>query len=98
MVETQARIGTAIQVDGLTKRYGTQKAVDSLSLVVPEGSIFGLLGENGAGKTTTIQMLLGLVRPDAGNCRYLASTRCVRVLMCGDGRVTYQNRPCCMTG
>ena len=71
MVETQARIGTAIQVDGLTKRYGTQKAVDNLSLVVPEGSIFGLLGENGAGKTTTIQMLLGLVRPDAGQLQVL---------------------------
>ncbi len=71
MVETQVRIGTAIQVDGLTKRYGTQKAVDNLSLVVPEGSIFGLLGENGAGKTTTIQTLLGLVEPDTGQLQVL---------------------------
>jgi ABC-2 type transport system ATP-binding protein len=66
MIEAQARIGTAIQVEGLTKRYGNQTAVDGLSLTVPEGSIFGLLGENGAGKTTTIQTLLGLVKPDAG--------------------------------
>jgi ABC-2 type transport system ATP-binding protein len=66
MIETQARIGNVIQIEGLTKRYGTQRAIDGLSLVVPEGSIFGLLGENGAGKTTIIQTLLGLVRPDAG--------------------------------
>jgi ABC-2 type transport system ATP-binding protein len=71
MIETQARIGAVIQVEGLTKRYGTQKAVDGLSLTVPEGSIFGLLGENGAGKTTTIQTLLGLVRPDGGRTEVL---------------------------
>ena len=66
MVDTQARIESVIQIEGLTKRYGSQKALDGLSLTVPEGSVFGLLGENGAGKTTTIQTLLGLVRPDAG--------------------------------
>ena len=71
MIEAQARIGTAIHVEGLTKRYGNQKAVDGLSLTVPEGSIFGLLGENGAGKTTTIQTLLGLVKPDAGKIEVL---------------------------
>jgi ABC-2 type transport system ATP-binding protein len=63
---TQVQAGSVIRVDGVTKRYGRQVAVDNLSLSVPEGSIFGLLGENGAGKTTTIQMLLGLVRPDSG--------------------------------
>jgi ABC-2 type transport system ATP-binding protein len=71
MIEAQARIGTAILIEGLTKRYGNQKAVDGLSLTVPEGSIFGLLGENGAGKTTTIQTLLGLVKPDAGRTEVL---------------------------
>jgi len=71
MIETQARIGAAILVEGLTKRYGNQKAVDGLSLMVPEGAIFGLIGENGAGKTTTIQTLLGLVRPDAGRTEVL---------------------------
>src|SRR5271170_2303118 len=71
MVEVQARIGTVIEVEGLTKRYGAQKAVDGLSLTVPEGAIFGLLGENGAGKTTTIQTLLGLIRPDAGRAEVL---------------------------
>src|SRR5271170_6784533 len=66
MIQIQAQAGVVIRVEGLTKRYGSQMAIDGLSLSVPEGSIFGLLGENGAGKTTTIQMLLGLVKPDAG--------------------------------
>jgi ABC-2 type transport system ATP-binding protein len=66
MNHMQARAGVAIQSEGLVKRYGQQTAVDHLSLTVPEGSIYGLLGENGAGKTTTIQMLLGLLRPSSG--------------------------------
>ena len=66
MIESQARAGVVIGIEGLTKRYGRQIAVGGLSLAVPQGSIFGLLGENGAGKTTTIQMVLGLVKPDGG--------------------------------
>ena len=66
-----ADAGAVIRVQGLIKRYGQSAAVDGLSLSVPEGSIFGLLGENGAGKTTTIQMLLGLVKPDAGQVEVL---------------------------
>ena len=57
---------TVIQTDGLTKRYGRVLAVDELSLNVPRGRIFGLLGPNGSGKTTLMSMLLGLVRPTAG--------------------------------
>ena len=57
---------TVIQTDGLTKRYGRVLAVDGLSLDVPRGRIFGLLGPNGSGKTTLMSMLLGLVRPTAG--------------------------------
>ena len=71
MIEAQARIGAVIQIEDLTKRYGNQKAIDGLSLAVPEGSIFGLLGENGAGKTTTIQTLLGLITPDGGRTEVL---------------------------
>jgi len=71
MIQIQAQAGVVIRVEGLTKRYGSQTAVEGLSLVVPEGSIFGLLGENGAGKTTTIQMLLGLVKPDGGRLEVL---------------------------
>ena len=58
---------TIIQTDGLTKRYGRVMAVDGLSLNVPRGRIFGLLGPNGSGKTTLMSMLLGLVRPTAGS-------------------------------
>ena len=58
---------TVIQTNGLTKRYGRVLAVDGLSLSVPRGRIFGLLGPNGSGKTTLMSMLLGLVRPTAGS-------------------------------
>jgi len=71
MIQGQIQTGPVIQIQGLIKRYGNQTAVDGLSLSVPEGSIFGLLGENGAGKTTTIQTLLGLVKPDAGRVEVL---------------------------
>jgi ABC-2 type transport system ATP-binding protein len=50
----------------LTKRFGSQAAVDRLNLEVYEGDIFGFLGPNGAGKTTTMRMIVGLVRPTAG--------------------------------
>jgi ABC-2 type transport system ATP-binding protein len=56
----------AISIDRLTKRYGATLAVDDLSLDIPQGSIFGLLGTNGAGKTTTFKCLLGLARPTEG--------------------------------
>ena len=56
-----------IQTNGLTKRYGRVLAVDELSVDVPRGRIFGLLGPNGSGKTTLMSMLLGLVRPTAGS-------------------------------
>lgn len=56
----------AIRIDRFTKRYGKVTAVEDLSLEVPKGSIFGLLGQNGAGKTTTIRMIVGLLRPDSG--------------------------------
>lgn len=61
----------AIVTDKLTKRYGERVAVDALSLCVERGEVFGFLGPNGAGKTTTIAMLLGLVRPSAGQALVL---------------------------
>jgi ABC-2 type transport system ATP-binding protein len=63
--------GAVIRTQELTKLYGRQVAVSKLSLEVPEGSVFGLLGENGAGKTTTIQSLLGLVQPSSGRVEVL---------------------------
>jgi len=56
----------AIQTFNLTKRYGSLIAVDTLSLQIRRGEVFGLLGPNGAGKTTAINMLCGLLRPDSG--------------------------------
>ena len=55
-----------IQTSALTKRYGHILAVDQLTLEVPRGRIFGLLGPNGSGKTTTIGMLLGSGAADLG--------------------------------
>lgn len=55
-----------IQLDNLQKRFGSRVAVENLSLEIPEGAIYGLLGHNGAGKSTTIGMMLGQVIPDAG--------------------------------
>jgi ABC-2 type transport system ATP-binding protein len=56
----------AIDVRGLTKKYGTRAVVDQVDLQVPKGTICGFLGPNGSGKTTTIRMLCGLLKPDAG--------------------------------
>ena len=59
----------ALELVGLSKSFGDQRAVDDLSLTVPQGSFFGLLGPNGAGKTTSISMAVGLLRPDCGTAR-----------------------------
>jgi ABC-2 type transport system ATP-binding protein len=59
--------GLAIDVRGLTKRYGGRAVVDDVSLQVRTGRICGFLGPNGSGKTTTIRMLCGLLTPDAGS-------------------------------
>lgn len=61
----------AIELTGLTKRFGEKVAVDDLHLTVPEGSFYGLVGPNGAGKTTTLSMATGLLTPDAGHARIL---------------------------
>ncbi len=59
----------AIEVDGLTKKFGSFVAVNNISFTVPRGEIFGFLGPNGAGKTTTIRMLLGLLTPTSGSAK-----------------------------
>jgi ABC-2 type transport system ATP-binding protein len=61
----------AVVVDGLTKGYDGQLAVDGLSFTVDRGEVFGLLGPNGAGKTTTVETLEGYRKPDGGAVRVL---------------------------
>jgi ABC-2 type transport system ATP-binding protein len=61
----------AVEVHGLTKRFGSRTAIDDVDLLVPRGSVFGYLGANGAGKTTLIRVLLGLTRADSGTMALL---------------------------
>jgi ABC-2 type transport system ATP-binding protein len=58
-----------IQVDNLTKRYGSVTAVNEVSFSVERGEVFGILGPNGAGKTTTVEMIEGLRKPDSGSIK-----------------------------
>ena len=58
-----------IEAEELTKKYGTQIAVNNLTLRIQEGEVFGFLGPNGAGKTTTLLMFLGLTEPTSGKVR-----------------------------
>src|SRR5262245_22630052 len=55
-----------ISLQRLTKRFGTQTAVDALSFEIPAGQIVGFLGPNGAGKSTTLKMLTGMIEPSEG--------------------------------
>jgi ABC-2 type transport system ATP-binding protein len=63
----------AVATQGLTKRFGSQVAVDTVDLAVPRGAVYGFLGPNGSGKTTTIRLLLGLISPTAGGHELLGS-------------------------
>lgn len=65
------RVGSAVVVSGLVKRYGGRTAVQGLDLVAPRGRLTALLGPNGAGKTTTVECCEGLRRPDGGEVRVL---------------------------
>jgi ABC-2 type transport system ATP-binding protein len=59
----------AVAITNLSRRFGTKTALHDVSLYVPRGSVFGLVGENGAGKTTLIKHILGLLRAEAGSVR-----------------------------
>ncbi len=61
----------AVETAGLTRDFGSFRAVDHIDLAVPAGSLYGFLGPNGAGKSTTIKCLTGLLRPTAGTMRIL---------------------------
>ena len=61
----------AVETRGLTRDFGSFRAVDGIDLAVPAGSLYGFLGPNGAGKSTTIKCLTGLLKPSAGSMRIL---------------------------
>jgi len=61
----------AVEISGLTKRFGDVRALDGLDLTVEAGSVAGFLGPNGSGKSTTLRILLGLLRADGGSARLL---------------------------
>ena len=68
MARAAAGKGNAmISLNQLTKHYGTQVAVENLSLEIPDGQIVGFLGPNGAGKSTTLKMLTGMIEPTSGS-------------------------------
>ena len=60
-----------VEVDGLTKRYGRELAVDRVDFTLRAGTVTGFLGPNGAGKSTTLRMMVGLTAPTAGEARIL---------------------------
>jgi len=59
----------AVELAGVTKTFGEVTAVDDLSLIVPQASVFGFIGPNGSGKTTTIRMIVNIFYPDTGDIR-----------------------------
>ena len=67
--------GNMLEITGLTRRYGTRVAVDSISFHVARGECVGLLGPNGAGKTSTLAMLSGIASPDAGQIQVAGANR-----------------------
>ena len=71
-----------LEVENLVKTYGSFRAVDGISFVVPRGKVVGFLGPNGAGKTTTIQMLLGVMLTNAGTIRYFGKDFAAHRLEC----------------
>jgi len=71
MLDIENSADCVIRLEGLTKRFKSNTALDRVSLEVPPGVVFALLGENGAGKTTAIRIMLGLLDADAGHSRVL---------------------------
>lgn len=64
----------SLRINNISKIFGTNRAVDNLSLEIPQGQIYGFLGANGAGKTTTFRMILGILAPTEGNATWDGGT------------------------
>ena len=73
-----------LSIRNLSKSFGQQQIIKNLNMSVPEGSVFGFIGQNGAGKTTTMKMVLGLLQPDQGEILARAGSFC-RVLFLSAG-------------
>lgn len=65
----------AVEIENVTKRFGSHTAVDQLNLSVPTGTIYGFIGPNGSGKSTTLRMIMRILHPDEGNIRVLGSEK-----------------------
>ena len=74
MTITTTAAAPAVSVSGLTKRFGRITAVDGITLDIPSGGVYGLLGPNGSGKTTLLSLLAGFLRPTAGRIALLGQT------------------------
>ena len=61
----------AIELNGVTKRFGAKVAVNKVNLTVPQGQVYGLIGPNGAGKTTTFSMMCGFLHPTSGSLKVM---------------------------
>ena len=59
----------AIEIKGLTKNFGAKQALSGLNMTVPEGAIYGFIGENGSGKSTTEKIICGLIKPSGGTIK-----------------------------
>jgi ABC-2 type transport system ATP-binding protein len=81
----------AIEIRGLTRRFGDVTAVDALTLDVPRGTLFGLVGPDGAGKTTTLRMLAGVLRPTAGDA-LMGGSSIARDPEAVKGRIAYMSQ------
>ncbi len=80
----------AVQVEAVGKSFGNLRALDSVSLSVAEGEVYGLLGPNGSGKTTLLRMLVGLVKPDGGRVDVLGARMPNLAVLGGIGYMTQQ--------
>ena len=91
--------GNAIEVAGLTRRFGSKCALDSVRLTVPRGTVFGLVGANGAGKTTLIKHVLGLLRAaERDRCASSAATRRPTRPACSSASATSPRSRTCPAG
>jgi ABC-2 type transport system ATP-binding protein len=65
----------AVKIESVTKNFGAHRAVDSVSVEIPEGAIYGFIGPNGSGKTTTMRMIMNIIYPDQGSIEVFGEHR-----------------------